>query len=148
MSGMSQVNGNQSIGICIFIRVAWNLEIISKKIGTRCTRNLVGFIIRTILLDGTNHKSYGQNSGVCRQSFRINLKILCHTICHWLFIKIWRRVGMRMTHRTEEVCMTSVLAKRSRLRSANLYWIYLKMVWHALCPYIHTYNHSHSLRWE
>ena len=64
MSGMSQVNGNQSIGICIFIRVARNLEIISKKIGTRRTRNLVGFIIRTILLDGTDHKSFGQNSGV------------------------------------------------------------------------------------
>ena len=66
MSGMSQVNGNQSIGISIFIGVARNLEIIFKnfQFGTRRTRNLVGFIIRTILLDGTDHKSFGQNSGV------------------------------------------------------------------------------------
>jgi len=61
-------------------RVAHNLKIISQnfRFSTRRTRILMGFIISTILLDGTNRKSHGQNSVLLKKFKKVlrnNLKI-------------------------------------------------------------------------
>ena len=59
-----------------------NLEIVSQnfQFSTRRTRILMGSINSTILLPGTIVNPMG-NILVCGQSFRNNLKILCHHIC-------------------------------------------------------------------
>jgi len=74
-------------------KVAQNLDIISEnfQFSTRHTKILLGFIISTILLRGTNRKSHGQNSSTnfrknleVWHSFGHNLKILCYLFCNWL----------------------------------------------------------------
>ena len=62
--------------------VAQNLEIICKKFqhSTRRTRILMGFMISTILLPGTNRKSHGQNSGSPTKLGKI-ISRLCVTVC-------------------------------------------------------------------
>ena len=70
-------------------RVAQNLAIISKTLycSTRRTRILMGFMISTMLLLGTHRNSMGRIL-VRQQSFRNDLKILCHPICIWLCIHV------------------------------------------------------------
>jgi len=68
-------------------RVTKNLEIISKdfQFGARRTRILMGFVMSTMLLPGTDRKSHGQDCGslnFCRD----DLKIFCHPICNRLYI--------------------------------------------------------------
>ena len=53
-------------------RVAQNLEMISKnfQFSIRHTRILMGFIMSTMLLPGTNRKSHGQNAGTLTKFYK------------------------------------------------------------------------------
>jgi len=68
-------------------RVAKNLEITSKnfQFSTGRTRILMGFIVSTMALPGTNRGSHGQNSGSLK-CFRNNLTSVCHPTCNRLYL--------------------------------------------------------------
>ena len=79
-------------------RVVQNLEIISKnfRFSTRLTKILMGFIISTMSLRGSNRTSHRQTSGSLNKNrFRNNLKILCHPICNRCYAS-WSKYMTRL----------------------------------------------------
>ena len=61
---------------------SWDISI-NSQFCIGCNRILMGFIMSTMFLPGTNRKSHGQNYGTLTK-LRNNFKILCNPICTWL----------------------------------------------------------------
>jgi len=47
------------------------------------------FIISNMLLDGTDRKSHGLNSGTLKTCYKI-IPRFCHPVCNWLYYYYWR----------------------------------------------------------
>jgi len=76
-------------------------------------RILMGFRISTIFLPGTNRNPHMGRIGVRWQSFRSNLKIICHPICNWLHVQMYVCVCVCVCVWRPKIC--SVLDKWSKM---------------------------------